>query len=152
MMWSCDSATTYMVIDADARTSGRQQRVKDLDTPSNSEKPTYVSLPYSILRVYKKSCSQTAEQAIYSSKQSDVQLFEGHLQFSSAYARKMFESVVSDIIQHVWTLLSKPRLKNIQYIFMAGSLASVRCFTTQWCGRLKGVAECLSPRSRSCLW
>ncbi|KAK7097173.1 heat shock 70 kDa protein 12B-like [Littorina saxatilis] len=83
-----------------------------------------VSLPYNFCNFRHGGVSvQQAIKSYAASSENDVKFSSGKLVLSSAVVTSLFADALKQINEHVEMLLQKPKIKDLQYIFLVGGFA-----------------------------
>ncbi|XP_077638670.1 heat shock 70 kDa protein 12B [Lonchura striata] len=91
--------------------------------PSRSS-PLNISLPFSFIDFYRKHRGHNVETAL---RKSNVNLVkwssQGMLRMSPEAMNELFQPTITHIIQHIDTLLKKPEVHGIKFLFLVGGFA-----------------------------
>ncbi|KAM4900525.1 heat shock 70 kDa protein 12B [Sylvia borin] len=91
--------------------------------PSRSS-PLNISLPFSFIDFYRKHRGHNVETAL---RKSNVNLVkwssQGMLRMSPEAMNELFQPTISHIIQHIDTLLKKPEVQGVKFLFLVGGFA-----------------------------
>ncbi|XP_048160566.1 heat shock 70 kDa protein 12B [Corvus hawaiiensis] len=91
--------------------------------PSRSS-PLNISLPFSFIDFYRKHRGHNVETAL---RKSNVNLVkwssQGMLRMSPEAMNELFQPTITHIIQHIDTLLKKPEVQGIKFLFLVGGFA-----------------------------
>ncbi|XP_005062342.1 PREDICTED: heat shock 70 kDa protein 12B isoform X1 [Ficedula albicollis] len=86
--------------------------------------PLNISLPFSFIDFYRKHRGHNVETAL---RKSNVNLVkwssQGMLRMSPEAMSELFQPTIAHIIQHIDTLLKKPEVQGIKFLFLVGGFA-----------------------------
>lgn len=86
------------------------------------ENPLNISLPFSFIDYFKKFKGISVETAMKKSSHKDVRWSQGMLRLEKSAMVQLFSKTVSQIRDHIASILSVPEL-NIDYLFLVGGFA-----------------------------
>ncbi|XP_015706869.1 heat shock 70 kDa protein 12B-like, partial [Coturnix japonica] len=86
--------------------------------------PINVSLPFSFIDFYRKQRGHSVEEAL---RRSDVKLVkwssQGMLRMSAEAMNELFQPTVKCIVQHIESLLQRPEVRGVKFLFLVGGFA-----------------------------
>lgn len=90
----------------------------------NKTNPLNISLPFSFIEYYKKHRGSSIESAVKKHGNPNVKWSsQGMLRISPELMKELFQPVLSNIIDHVATLINKPAVHGVQFLFLVGGFA-----------------------------
>lgn len=100
-----------------------EQRKFDLKPAAVDKKDRYIPVPVAFIQYYEETFNKTVEQKVQEMKVAGVSFIaaRGQLKLSADKMRELFDSVVTDIVDH---LNSMPELKTCQSMFLVGGFGS----------------------------
>lgn len=90
----------------------------------NKTNPLNISLPFAFIDYYKKHRGSSIESAVRKYGDPNVKWSnQGMLRISPELMKELFQPVLSKIIEHVSTLINKPTVQGVQFLFLVGGFA-----------------------------